>query len=51
MNFYKIFTIHFTTRKVEMIVAVLSGIIQGKNESLQSYIDQFTQVEVEMEIA
>lgn len=31
-----------------MTVSTLSGTVQGNNESLQSYIDQFTQVVMEV---
>lgn len=50
MNFYKRFSAYFITQKRHHVtVTNLSGIVQGKKESMRSYIGRFAQVTVEVE--
>lgn len=49
-EFCERFIAHFTARKRKLvIVSTLSGITQGKMESLWSYIDRFIEVGLEVE--
>lgn len=48
-NFCERFSTYYTSCKRQMLIVVsLRGIVQVKKESLQSYIDCFTQVSVEV---
>lgn len=48
--FFDRLTAYFTSRKRQLVtIAALSSIMQGENESLQTYINQSTQVEMEVD--
>lgn len=50
VDFYEWFFVHFTSRKKQLLtIDFLSGIIQGKEKSLWSYINCFMQVDVEVQ--